>query len=71
MRVASVHLLITCFFIFYPEAEAIKVEGQRAMRIYYFIPEDGDDVSHPNAFSIPDATPTVDKIKQVHSNIPL
>ena len=41
------------------------------MRIYYFIPEDGDDVNHPNAFSIPDATPTVAKIKQVRLYVSL
>jgi len=35
------------------------------MRIYYFVPEDGDEAAHPNAFSIPNVqAPTVAKIKE-------
>ena len=39
------------------------------MRIYYFVPEDGDEINHPNAFSIPDQTPTLARIKEVHTRI--
>lgn len=34
------------------------------MRVYYFIPEDGDQANHPNAFDVSGNTPTVATIKQ-------
>jgi hypothetical protein len=53
-----------------PDVEARNSKGQSAtMRIYCFVPEDGDEAAHPNAFSIPDQAPTVAKIKEVYSKL--